>query len=781
MADLLAPLPRSALEALPPAQLRAIDAAVLRCDESDKPVDPRTIAVALLTLLGNLASTAPVLLVIDDLQWLDVPSAGVLSFVLRRLGSAPVGLLATVRTGWSGDSLPLMTDALGEDRIEHIGVGPLSISTIREMLASRTSLRLDRTNLLRLQEVSEGNPYFLLELVARKDLDLSHGLNGPRDIPVSLRRLVLGRLAALPTTARDVLLVCALGGDPEESVVLAAAADPMTAVDGLHHLLGAGIVKRSGDRVTVTHPIIRSVLTGDTPPKLRRATHARLAAVVGHREDRARHVALAAAGPDEATASELEYAAKVANERGAHHTATTLAGLSVRLTPPNRVDDRHRRTAIEAGFSFEAQDPARAAILLESIIDAVPRGPDRAELLRRLARSLAFRGDPLSNWIGRLTTALEESSGDPALKVAILIDLAVAVSNVGDLAGAKHYCGLALELVEDVGDKASEAQLCAGMAFATFCGGGGVRQDLVERALSGARQPPLLSVDLRPNVVVGHLLLLSDDLDGARTLYEEEYQRALDEGVVTGLPLMLWGFALSEAWAGNWVRAEQLVAEGCDLAGDAGCWPSISAMSGVSGLLHVYRGRIDEGRRDCERALAVAGQVGMPLFGSLSAGARGLAELSVGDAAAAHQHLEPMAKLVRDGGVTEPGILRFLPDDMEALIRLGEFEAAEELLDSEFESAFDRAGPSLGNHGIRPVPGSAARRARRPAGRRVCARHRLGTAQSAPNAVRACPHPDRRRRGLPAFSQEGSIPACAGGSRSDLRAPWCTAVGTASS
>ena len=680
LADLLEPVPPSALETLRPAQRRAIEAGVLRCDESDMPVDPRTIAVAVLALLGDLASTTPIALVIDDLQWLDVPSAEVLSFVLRRLGRTPIGLVAAVRTGWSGDPSPLVTDAVGEDRIEHIEVGPLPISTTRELLASRVARSLDRPSLLRLQEISQGNPYFLLELATSTDLDPSREFNGPRDIPLSLQRLVLGRLDALPATARDILLVCALAGDPEESVALAAAADPSTAPDGLDLLLRAGIVRRSGDRIAISHPLIRSVLTGDTPPKLRRATHARLAAVVSLREDRARHEALAAAGPDEATASELDYAAKVAGERGAHHTAAMLAGLSLRLTPPKRVEDRQRRTAIEAGFSFEAQDPARAATLLESIVDSVPSGSERGELLRRLARALAFRGDPLSSWIGRLTTALEESSDDPALKVAILIDLAVAVGNIGDLDGARHYCALALELVEDVGDKASEAQLCAGMAFATFCGGGGVRDDLVERALSGALQPPLLSVDLRPNVVVGHLLLLSDDLDGARTLYEEEYQRTLSEGVVTGLPLMLWGSALTEAWAGNWVRAEELVAEGFDLAGDAGCWPSISAMSGVSGLMHVYRGRIAEGRRDCERALAVANQIGMPLFGFLSAGARGLAELSIGDAAAAHQHLDPLAQLVRDGGVTEPGILRFLPDEIEALIRLGEFGAAEVLL-----------------------------------------------------------------------------------------------------
>ncbi|MGO9028685.1 MAG: helix-turn-helix transcriptional regulator [Acidimicrobiales bacterium] len=680
LADLLEAVPRSSLDALPPAQRRAINVAVFRYGESEEPVDPRTIAAAVLALLRSLAAATPVVLIIDDLQWLDVPSAGVLSFVLRRITGTSVGLLATVRTGWSGDPPPLVTDAMGADNVERVDVGPLGLAAMQELLSNRTSLTPDRATLLHLAEISRGNPFFLLELVAGRD-DLSDDFSDTADVPVSLRRLVLDRLGALPVNARDVLLVCALAGDPEEPVVVAATADPMTAVDGLDLVLRAGVVQRSRGSITFSHPLIRSVVTGDASAGMRRAAHRRLAAVVGHREDRARHVALAAAGPDEATAGELEYAATVAGARGAHHTAATLARLSVGLTPATQVDDRHRRTALEAGFCFEAHDPARSATLLESIIDDVPAGGGRAELLRRLARSLAFRGDPMSTWIGRLTEALEESSDDLALRAAILVDLAVAVSNVGDRAGARHYGTLALEMVEDVGDKACEAQLCAGMAFTTFCDGGGVRHDLVERALSGAEQPPLLSVDLRPNVTVGHLRLLSDDLDGARVLYEEEYQRTQDEGVVTGLPLMIWGFALTEAWAGNWVRAEELVSEGCDLAGDAGCWPSISAMSGVSGLMHVYRGRLSEGRRECERALAVAREVGLPLFGFLGAGALGLAELSVGDAAAAHEHLAALAEPLRAGGVTEPGILRFLPDEIEALIRLGQLGPAEELLD----------------------------------------------------------------------------------------------------
>src|SRR6266851_6214019 len=101
LADLLEAVPAAVVDRLPAPQRQAIRRAALRAGRQSRSVDPRTTATAMLTLLRSLPEKHPVVVVIDDLPWLDAPSARVLSFALRRLRHEPVGLLATVRTDWS--------------------------------------------------------------------------------------------------------------------------------------------------------------------------------------------------------------------------------------------------------------------------------------------------------------------------------------------------------------------------------------------------------------------------------------------------------------------------------------------------------------------------------------------------------------------------------------------------------------------------------------------------------------------------------------------------------
>jgi DNA-binding CsgD family transcriptional regulator len=443
--------------------------------------------------------------------------------------------------------------------------------------------------------------------------------------------------------------------------------------------VAAAVVTRQDSAVVFAHPLIRSVVAEDAPEPVRRAAHRRLATVVNEREARARHLALAASGPDESVAGEVEQAALIAAGRGACDTAATLAALAVSLTPAGADPDHCRRTALEAEYRFESSDVTGACALLTALVDSTGPGPVRAELLRRLARYLMYRGDRIPSFMSRLTTALDECGGETKLRTAILLDLALAAANAGDEDTAIRYGTEALEFAVLAGDTAAEARLCAGWAFAAFIGGQGIRRDLIERGL-GADQPHLLPMELRPNVAVGHLLHWADDLDGARVLYEREHARATAEGVETGLPLMLWGLVETEVWAGNWDRAEQLSAIGCELAEDSESSLSTGFMASVRGLVNVYRGRLVEGRRDAERAAELARTMRMPQIGLSAMHVLGLAALSVGDMAAVHAHLAPAATEVARAGVLEPGMVRFVPDEVEALIRLGSLDPAADLL-----------------------------------------------------------------------------------------------------
>lgn len=695
LADLLETIPAALIDQLPLPQQRAIRQAVFRAETQPVPTDPRTTATALLGLLHCMAEKNTVLLIVDNLPWLDVPSARALSFALRRLWRDRVGLLAAVRTGWSGDQPPMAMDCIGWPRVDHLKLGPLNLDAIRELLASRIGPCPSRSFLLKLYEITGGNPLFALELAARARDDAAGARPDTIGAPDTLRRLVLGTVGNLSRGVRDVLLVSALSAEPAVPIICAAVHNPATAHTDLEVGIQAGVLARAGGDIAFVHPLMRSLVAGEARPAERRAAHRRLAAVVRCQEARAHHLALAAESPDESVAAELETAARMAGDRGACNTAGDLAELAITLTPPAELESRRRRAFLAAEHRFEASDPTRACHLLESIVRTMRACPDRAELWRRLARYRVVCGEPLSVWISTLGCALDEAGDDETLRAMILIDQAVAASSTGQLPEASRLGGLALQLADRVGDKALVAQCYAGLAFTTFMLGNGVQHDLIGHALAGPEQPPRLSVELRPNVAVGHVLHWMGDLDGARSLYEQEYARAVEQGVETGLPFLMWALSENEAWAGNWPQAEQAAAEGYRLAVGSGSLAAIAFMSASRGVLHAYRGRIGASLCDAARATELASEMGMPLLAAIAAQAFGIAALSMGDARAAHERLSPFADAIRATGVAEPAVCRFLPDEIEALTRLGQLGAAERLL-SPFEARSVQLGRGWG-------------------------------------------------------------------------------------
>jgi DNA-binding CsgD family transcriptional regulator len=679
LADLLEAVPVLSIDRLPIPQRRAIRQAVLRVESRRRSADPRTTATALLTLLRSLARERPVVMVADDLQWLDPASACALSFVLRRLRHEPVGLLAAARTGWLARRPQLATDAVPAERAERLPLGPLSQDAIRELLAARAAQPPGRSLVTRLHAASGGNPRFALQLAAAAQARFPAGRHDGLDVPDSLRRVVAARIARLPRGARDILLVSSLSAEPVLPVICAAARNPASAHADLDAAVRAGLLTRADGDIAFAHPLMRSVVAQEARPSDRRAAHRRLACAVSAPDARARHLALGADGPDEPTAGVLEAAAVVAARRGTREIAGDLAGLAVTLTPLAERHSRHRRIAMEAEQRFEACDPALACSLLESVADEVAAGPARAELWRRLARYRAHCGKPPAAWAGTLERALDEAGDDTALRAAIMMDQAAAARDRGDLSEAFRFIGPVLDFATQAGDTALEARCCAELAFVTFLLGRCLRPDLISRALADPGPSPGLTAELRPGVLVGHLRKWAGDLGGARVLYQREHARAVAQGAGAGLPLVLWALAENEAWAGNWPRAEQLTADGCRLAEDSGSPVGIAFMSAIRGLLHAYRGRISAGAADTARAIQLAGDLGMPLLAVMSAQALGVAALSAGDACGAHEQLRPFAETMVVG-LAEPALCRFLPDEIEALTRLGDLRRARSLL-----------------------------------------------------------------------------------------------------
>src|SRR5206468_6558626 len=128
------------------------------------PPDQRAVSIASVGVLRALASSGPLIIAIDDVQWIDTPSARVLSFALRRLSDEPIGVMVSLRLGSGSRGDPLAIDrAMSARDIRRLSVGPLSEEALARLSRQRTGVDLTRPLILWLHRVSQGNPFFALE------------------------------------------------------------------------------------------------------------------------------------------------------------------------------------------------------------------------------------------------------------------------------------------------------------------------------------------------------------------------------------------------------------------------------------------------------------------------------------------------------------------------------------------------------------------------------------------------------------------------------------------
>ena len=165
LGDLFEDVLEIVVPALSAPRRRALEVALLVEQAAGRSVDPRTLGVAVRNAVEVLAGNGQVVLAVDDVQWLDLSSAGALAFAVRRLGDEPVFLLLARRVGDPAETSELER-ALDAERVERLPVGPLSLGAIHRLLRSRLDRMFGRSTLLQVYETSGGNPFFALELAA---------------------------------------------------------------------------------------------------------------------------------------------------------------------------------------------------------------------------------------------------------------------------------------------------------------------------------------------------------------------------------------------------------------------------------------------------------------------------------------------------------------------------------------------------------------------------------------------------------------------------------------
>ncbi|QKV80733.1 LuxR family transcriptional regulator [Amycolatopsis sp. Hca4] len=307
--------------------------------------DRLVVSNAALLCLRAAAAENPILLVVDDLHWVDRASAEVLGFVARRLVGSPIVFLAACRSAERG--------FFRNSGLPEVVLPPLPTAAART-LVDRRFPDLAPAVRQRLLAEAAGNPLALLELPSALDGDQRTdftALPAVLPLPERLQAMFTSRVRDLPPRCRLMLLLGALGGTTEPARLRTAGGSTCD-LDDLAPAEESRLVHVSAGRLSFRHPLIGAAVVEAASERDRRWAHGALAAVVDAPERRVRHLAESAVGPDEEIAGQLEATAQDILRHGDALGAVTALTRAAELSPA--AADRSRRLAEAAYIGAEA-------------------------------------------------------------------------------------------------------------------------------------------------------------------------------------------------------------------------------------------------------------------------------------------------------------------------------------------------------------------------------------------------------------------------------------------
>jgi DNA-binding CsgD family transcriptional regulator len=672
LGDLLRPVLPAGLARLPPPQRRALAAALLLEEVAGTAPEPRAIAFAVSQLLQEHGD-GPLLVAVDDVQWLDEASASVLAFALRRLAAAPVAILVA-RRGSGTEAAPLgLERALSGQWLRRVRLGSLSVGATHRLLRRRLRVSFPRPTLVELHRTAGGNPFYALELGRALEKSGRHAEAGERlAVPTSLSGLVSARLAGLPEEVREALEPLALLGEPTVATVAAVAGDPATAARRLHAAELAGIVELSDERVRFSHPLLAAAVEAALGRARRRALHRRLAELVDDPEQRARHLALGASGPSAGVAEALETASTIAAHRGASAAAAELAELAVSLTPPADDAARRRRQLLAAGYHYASGDAERSRLILEPLVEQLPPGVERARVLRQLGE---ISNDDLERSERLLDQASLEAEPDPRLRAEIVpVRVTIAFLRHGPAAAAE-LARRSSHVVEESGDLVLIEGFLAQRALAELCAAG-IAPGVLERALALEELVGPPPTDTPPTLVEGMRLMYADDHDAAREALQRVHALGVERDDAPTVTQVLLFLTELECRAGAWSRADAYAAELLESAEQQGLEHQGGVALWCRGIVDAYLGRLDEARARAAEGVSRSREEGDQAFLERNLALLGLIDLSTGDYRAAAERLAGVVRRRHARGAWEPSLYPARELAIEALVADGELDEA---------------------------------------------------------------------------------------------------------
>ena len=394
--------------------------------------DRFAIGAATLALFAAYSEDVPVIVLLDDAQWIDGSSADALRFAFRRLVVDGIAVLIATRH----DEASLL------DRSDfHIHrIEGLDRTATEELVRLHGSPRGDLSEglLNRMHLGTGGNPLALIELSGNPDSFADYGpLDRPLSVVTTIGQVYFDRYAALPEATRGLLLLIAAGGSTRFTLLQRAAQRAGFDVRDVEPAEAIGLVTIGSDQVEFRHPLIRSAVYAGAAPDQRRAMHRVFADVLPDTEvdRRAWHLALAALGTDAAASSALEQAALRARERSAYNVASEAFERATSLTPFD--SDRASLLLRSADNAWLAGSARRAVGLLDLALDE-PAYADVTASIAQLRGHVAARLGPLHQGITILLDGAELcADADPDRAVVMLAEAVNAAFYGCDTAAMK--------------------------------------------------------------------------------------------------------------------------------------------------------------------------------------------------------------------------------------------------------------------------------------------------------------------------------------------------------
>jgi DNA-binding CsgD family transcriptional regulator len=675
LADLLTAVLPPVAATLPDPQREALEVALLLRPAGDEPPTARAVGAGVLSVLRFCLEAGPLLIAVDDAQWLDPASLDALVFALRRIAAGPLSLLLAARSDAPADPLtvgapppPLgWRDLLAVLPVaDQITLAPLEAGQIRRLLPSTVTAPQARL----VAAESRGNPFWARQIAANLR-------SGQASIPPLARSLTERLADSLSPAAAEALTTIAAAGRLPVSDALSTLGylpDPAAALD---EAVLAGVVVETAGRVTAAHPLIAAAAVESLPPGRRVQLYQRLADSYSNPERHAHFAALAAEpGPDPVVADALDAAAEAAHRRAANAAAGQFAAQAVTFTPASDTDALVRRRIRAGELLVLASNLAGSLEHLEAVDSSNLPTAQLERMLPLMINLIDLVHGPAA--ATAMVARAVDGAGDDPRRRALVLALASDVG-YGIRGGRRAAAVEAIRCAEAAGPVANPSlhRALLNLLVAKATAGEGLDQDLLSRAerLEAGLPATLLyeSADLHR----GQWSRYTGDLDTARTALQRCIARARDAGDDFALAVFLAYLASTEELAGDYAAAAVALREADDVAAWYD-WPSSPWLVQPRCELLIASG-------DLEGALSLAARLpddeDQPLTARfVGECVRGKVSSWRDDPFATVRHLERAAHFADEFDWADPGVRsRLDPVLAEAYVALGRPKEAERI------------------------------------------------------------------------------------------------------